>query len=163
MSRSTVSSDHTAQDTHFSFWAGLEAGLLGGVLFLLLEYLSSALLEASSPMGPAQITLHSILNLQPGTTTEPHMLTVLVVHFGLSLGTTFVLGYLVHHVVQYCAVTLGVVYGLLLYAINFFAFAFWLPDITAATDAFMVANYAIYGGAIAWLYRWRISPPPMGH
>jgi len=129
--------------------------VLAGLLFLLLEYLSTALLGAGSPMGPAQLTLHSILNLGSSTPTEPYWLTVLVVHFGLSLLTTFALGYLVHRVVRYWAVTLGVVYGLLLYAINFFVFAFWLPDITAATDLFMVVNYMIYGGTAAWLYQWR--------
>jgi len=162
MPRSTVSSGSAAQDTRFSLRAGAEAGLLGGALFLLLEYFSSALLGAGSPMGPAQITLHSILNLQPGTDTAPHTLTVLIVHFGLSLGTTFVLGYFIHHVVRYWAVTLGAVYGLFLYAINFFVFAFWLPDITAATDAFMVANYMIYGGTIAGLYHWRVPRPSNG-
>lgn len=157
MLRTPPSFDRAAATSDpFSLRAGLEASLLGGALFLLLEYLSSVLLGAGSPMGPAKITLRSILNLQPGAATEPHVLTVLIVHFGLSIGTTFVLGYLIHHVMRHWAVTLGVVYGLLLYAINFFVFAFWLPDITAATDFFMVANYMIYGGSIAWLYQWRV-------
>jgi hypothetical protein len=135
--------------------AGLEAGVLAGVLFLLLEYLSTVLLGAGSPLGPASLTLRSILNLGSSAPTEPYVITVLFIHFGLSLLTTFALGYLIHRVVRYWAVTLGVVYGLLLYAINFFVFAFWLPDITAVTDLFMVVNYMIYGGTAAGLYQWR--------
>ena len=147
----------SATKPHFALKASLEAGILAGALFLLLESLSTVLLGAGSPMGPAKLTLRSILNLGPGTSTEPYVPTVLVVHFGLSLLTTAALGYLIHRVVRYWAVTLGVVYGLLLYAINFFVFAFWLPDITAATDLFMFINYMIYGGAAAWIYQWRAS------
>jgi len=147
----------TVKRPHFSLWASLEAGLLAGALFLLLESLSSWLVGAGSPMGPAKLTLRSILNLGPGAPTEPYVLTVLVVHFGLSLLTTAALGYLIHRVVRYWAVTLGVVYGLLLYGINFFLFAFWLPDITAATDLFMFTNYMIYGGGAAWIYQWRAA------
>lgn len=154
---SSSSGSRALKKPHFSVVAGLEAGVLAGVLFLLLEYLSTILLGAGSPMGPAQLTLRSILNLGSSTPTEPYFITVLVVHFGLSLLTTFALGYLIHRVVRYWAVTLGVVYGLLLYAINFFLFAFWLPDISAATDLFMVVNYMIYGGMAAWLYQWRAA------
>lgn len=157
--RDSVSARHDspAKEPHFSLRAGVEASMLAGALFLLLEYLSAVLLGADSPLGPARVTLRSMLNLGPDSATEPYLITVLFVHFGLSILTTCVLGYFIHRVVRYWAVTFGVVYGLLLYTINFFVFAFWLPDISAANDLFMFTNYMIYGGVAAWLYKWRAA------
>ena len=157
MDQPPVHAHRTGSTQGFSLAAGLEAGLLAGAVFLLLEYVSAAVLDAASPMGPAYVTLHSILNLAPGSTTDPYLITVLFVHFGLSLATTLVLAYLVRHVVRYWAVTLGTVYGLLLYGINFFVFAMWLPDLTAANDLFMLVDYMIYGGLAAWAYQWRAN------
>lgn len=161
MATEPVRSPNTSASTlPFSLSAALEAGLMAGLAFLLLEYLSALLLGAPSAMGPAYVTLHSYINLDPSGRTEPYTLTVLFVHFALSLGTTLLLAYVIRHVVRMWAVTLGVVYGLILYGINFFLFAMWLPDITAASDLFMVGNYMIYGGVAAWAYTWRRADRP---
>lgn len=154
---SSTQSGAKTSTSRFSLLAGAEAGMLAGVVFLLLEYLSTVLLGADSPLGPARVTLRSILHLTPGTAAEPYLLAVLVVHFGLSVVTTQVLGGIIYRMVRHWAITFGVLYGLLLYTINFFAFAFWLPGITAASDLFMFINYMIYGGLAAWLYRWRVA------
>ena len=157
MDQQPVHTHRTTSQPGFSLIAGIEAGLLAGAAFLLLEYVSATVLGAASPMGPAYVTLHSILNLGPGSETEPYWFTVLFVHFGLSVATTLVLGYLIRHMVRYWAITMGTVYGIVLYGINFFVFAMWLPDITAANDLFMLADYMIYGGLAAWSYQWRAS------
>lgn len=138
-----------------SLIAGVEAGLLAGATFLLLEYLSSVLFGAASPLGPASITLRRIFVLDASAMVQEYWPAVLFVHFTLSIVTTLVLGYIIRRVVLYWAVTFGMLYGLLLFVINFFGFAVVLPAITAAGDVFMAANYAIYGGIAAWAYKWR--------
>ena len=133
---------------------GVEAGIAAGALFLLLEYLTT-FLGATSPLGPANITFRQIINLSPTEPAQGYTAVVIVLHFGLALATTLVLATFIRRIRTYWAVTFGIVYGLLLYGINFFVFAIALPAITAASDGFMLANYMIYGGAAAWIYKVR--------
>ena len=146
---------HSSEVRAAPLWKpGVEAGLAAGVLFLLLEYLTTFFFSAS-PLGPASITFRQLINLSPTESAQGYTAVIILLHFGLAVATTLVLALLVRRMRVYWSVTFGVVYGLFLYAVNFFVFAIALPDITAASDVFMLANYMIYGGVAAWIYKWR--------
>jgi len=131
--------------------AAVEAGLGAGIIFLLLELLTAAL-GAGTPLGPASLTLREVLRVEAGPMTSGLALAVVFVHFALALITTFALAFFIHRWILRLSIVAGIVYGLLLYALNFILFALVLPGLAAEGDVFMMIGYALYGGAAAWLY-----------
>lgn len=134
-----------------SMRAVVEAGIGAGVIFLLFELLTAAF-GAGTPLGPASLTLREVLRVEAGPMTSGLAIAVLLVHFALSFLTTFALALFIHRWVVHLSLIAGIVYGLLLYAINFILFALVLPGLAAGGDVVMMIGYVLYGGAAAWLY-----------
>jgi hypothetical protein len=60
----------------------VEAGLAAGVLFLLLEYLTT-FFGAASPLGPASITFRQLINLSPTESAQGYTAVITAGAIGL--------------------------------------------------------------------------------
>lgn len=141
-----------ARKTFLSGKAVFGAGLGAGIFFLLLEFVTG-LLGAGTLLGPAHLTLREFLGVPAGPFSVDMVMLAVLLHFVLSLLTTAVLGLVIHRWRTDLAVPLGLVYGVLLYTMNFVVFAGWLPGLEAGRGIIMTVDYALYGAAAAWLYK----------
>lgn len=132
------------------------AGLGAGAFFFLLEIVTG-LLGAGTLLGPAHLTLRAFLGAPAGPPSADMVALTVLLHAVLSLLTTAVLGLAIHRWRTELAVPLGLVYGVLLYTINFVVFAAWLPGLEGGRGIIMSLDYALYGMAAAWLYK-RFQP-----
>lgn len=151
---SSETRNQTIGGSRISFQSVLEAGLAAGVLFLLLEFITGAF-GAATALGPATFTLQTALNVGDVPPSATLVSAAMLLHFLLSLATTFVLGIIVHRMARQYAVVAGVLYGAFLYAGNVVLFVVIQPELGLVNDTLMLVNYALYGAFAAWLYKQR--------
>lgn len=151
---SSKTSNQTLGGSRISFRAVVEAGLAAGVLFLLLEFITGSL-GAATALGPATFTLQTALNVGDVPPSATLVSAAMLLHFLLSLATTFVLGVIIHRMVRPYAIVAGVLYGAFLYAGNVVLFVVIQPELGLVNDTLMLVNYALYGAFGAWLYKQR--------
>lgn len=131
----------------------LRAGLEAGVVFLLLEWLTSILFKVGTPFGPAYVTVQGIVGAEIGAPHNPGLVFAgLFMHFLLSILVLFPLTVVVHPwKKRYLIAAAGIVYGGVLYAINFLLF-FLLVPLETSGDSALLINYTLFGMAAAWRY-----------
>lgn len=144
----------TGVDGNLNVRAVIEAGLVAGVVFLGLELFTSWL-GASSPMGPARATLKGLFDVTAGQMSTSGLVGTLGIHFGLALATTLVLGRLIHHWRTYVALIFGAAFGGFLYTANVVLLWNAAPSVSLGGGLAIIANYAIFGGVAAAIYKAR--------
>jgi len=149
----TASSASDSARSRLSLRAVIEASLIAGAVFLVLEVVASAF-GAASPMGPARASLKGLLGWTPGQLTAGQMAGTLAVHFGLALVTTLALGLLVHRLKTHIAVLAGFAFGGILYTANTVALGFFTPA-TLGIGLAIIVNYLAYGALAGWIYKRR--------
>lgn len=133
--------------------AALIAGLVGAVVFLVLEMALLPLLGVSA-LAP----LHMIAAIIVGpealamSTTVGIVLTALVVHFFLSIIYAFILGALVNKRRVGPALLIGLVFGLALYLVNFFVFTGVFPWFSEARNWVSIVAHLAFGAVVAIVY-----------
>lgn len=133
--------------------AALIAGLVGAVVFLVLEMALMPLLGISF-LAP----LHMIAGIVMGAealavpTTVGIFLTALVVHFFLSIVYAFILGAFINKREVGPALLIGLVFGLALYLINFFVFTGVFPWFAEARNWVSVLAHLAFGATAAAVY-----------
>lgn len=150
-SQATTSSTNASR---INLRAVIEAGLIGGVVFLLLEFVTGSL-GAETALGPATFTLQTALNVGAEPPSSGLIMAAMFLHFTLSLLTTLVLGFFIHGWTQRYAIVAGLLYGAFLYSGNVVLFIVIQPELGLVNDTLMLINYAIYGTVAAWFYKRR--------
>lgn len=151
---SSQTSAQVSKSSRINLRAVIEAGLISGILFLVLEFISGSLGAATS-LGPATFTLQTALNVGAEPPSAGLIAAAMFLHFTLSLLTTLVLGVIIHRWAQHYAIVAGLLYGAFLYSGNVVLFTVIQPELGLINDTLMLVNYAIYGSAAAWLYKRR--------
>ncbi len=153
---SSQTSTHASNTSRIHWRAGLEAGLIAGVVFLVLEFITG-LVGGATSLGPATFTLQTALNVGAEPPSAGLITAAMFLHFTLSLATTLVLGFIIHRWAQHYAVVAGLLYGAFLYSGNVVLFIVIEPELGLVNDTLMLVNYAIYGTVAAWFYKRRQS------
>jgi membrane-bound ClpP family serine protease len=151
---SSQTSTHVSNASRINGRAVLEAGLIAGVVFLMLEFITG-IVGAATSLGPATFTLQTALNVGAEPPSAGLVTAAMFLHFTLSLLTTLVLGFIIHRWARHYAIVAGLLYGAFLYSGNVVLFIVIEPELGLVNDTLMLVNYAIYGTAAAWLYKRR--------
>ena len=144
--------------TPFNLRAAVWAGVIAGLVFLILELVLVATIGGESPWGPPRMIAAIAMGdgvLPPPATLDPGILAVaLVVHFVLTLIYAAVFAWLVSLVRLSVPliVIAGLVFGLALYAINFYGFTGMFPWFAMARNAISIFAHAVYGLVLGWIY-----------
>lgn len=111
--------------------AAIWAGLIAGVVFLVLEMLLVWMLQGMSPWAPPRMIAAMVLG--PEVLPTPHALSLtatmaaMLIHFPLSIVYGLVVGWAIH-LVMGMALLVGAAFGLsAVYAVNFYRIADGLP------------------------------------
>lgn len=137
--------------------AAIGAGLLAGVVFLILEMVMVPVFLHGSPWGPPRmigaIALGKSVLPPPATFTLGVFLTAVVVHFLLSVIYAIILGAIVHRMGMGMAILVGGGFGLLLYIANFYVLTALFPWFANARNWVTIFAHLLFGLIAAWAYK----------
>jgi hypothetical protein len=154
-------SDRTRLDWPAAVWAGVVAGAAFMIVTMLLVPL---LLDGSPwqmPLMVAAIVLGPQVLPPPSVFGLGAFLVAMSVHFALALAYAATLAAIVHRLPPLSATLVGVLFGLVLYAVNFHLFTYMFPWFAAARDAVTVVAHLVFGALAAYTYRTFGAAPPL--
>ena len=132
----------------------LLAGLIAGLVFLILEMALMPLLGMST-MAPLQMMGAILLGpevLPPVAITAGVVAAALAVHFVLSIIFAFILGAFINQRRFGSALSVGLVFGLVLYVVNFYIFTGFFPWFAEARNWVSVVAHLVFGATAALVY-----------
>lgn len=139
----------------FDVRAALWAGVIAGLAFLVVEMVLVAF-TGMSVLAPLQMMAAILLGPEvlPAVSefTIGILFAALFVHFALSIIYAMVLGLIINGRGYGVAVGVGLVFGLALYLLNFFAFTTIYPWFAEARNAISVLAHLTFGAAAAAIY-----------
>ena len=142
----------TRPDWRAAVWAGVIAGLV----FLMLEMILVPMFMGGSPWGPPRMIAAIALGkavLPPPDTFAPGILAAaLVVHFVLSILYALILAALIARSGRGTAIWAGAVFGLLLYFVNFYLFTGIFPWFAMARNWISGFSHLVFGLLAGWAY-----------
>ncbi len=153
----------TSPDWKAAVWAGLIAGLV----FMMLEMVMVPLFLGGSPWGPPRMI--AAIALGAGVLPNPPppptfdfgvVMTAVVVHFILSIAFAVGLALILRRMDAGKALLIGAVFGLVLYFVNFYLFTGIFPWFANARNWVSIFTHIVFGVLAAWTYLRLAHPRP---
>jgi len=147
----------------FNWIAAIKAGIIAGLVFLILELALVSTIGGDSPWAPVRmigaIALGQEVLPPPATFDLTAFIAAAIVHFALAIvyGTLFALvadraGWGLGGTMM-----AGLVFGLLLYIINFYGFTAMFPWFAMARNEISIFAHAVFGLVLGYSYR-KLAP-----
>ncbi len=136
--------------------AAIWAGVIAGLVFLVLEVLATVILAGGSIWVPFRYTASLLLGervLPPPPGFE--WLTVLVallIHLALSILYACILAFIIHRGGLLIGILGGALFGLALYAINYYTFSFFFPWFFTMRNWIAIVGLVLYGAVAGGIY-----------
>lgn len=136
--------------------AAVWAGVIAGLVFMMLEMILVPMFMGGSPWGPPRMIAAIALGegvLPPPDTFAPGILAVaVVVHFALSIVYALILAALIAGSSRGTAIWVGAGFGLVLYLVNFYLFTAIFPWFAMARNWISVFSHIMFGLVGGWAY-----------
>lgn len=140
-----------------SWSAAAEAGLIGGVAYLVLELIFVPLFVGGTVWAALRMVAAIVLGRDvvppPETFDLGIALTGAFVHLLLATLYGMVLAVLINGAGPGVAVLAGAMFGLGLYILNFYVFTMLFPWFAAGRTWVTVLNHLVFGFVVAWSYK----------
>jgi hypothetical protein len=151
--RNAYSYDNSRTDWRAAVWAGIIAGLV----FMMLEMAMVMIFMNQSPWGPPRMIAAMLLGKEvlppPADFDAGIMMTAMLIHFPLSIILGLVAGWIVHRLGSMSAVIVGGLFGLVIYFINFYLVApAFFPWFTQAQNWVSLTAHLVYGLVLGGVY-----------
>ena len=142
--------------------AAIYAAFIAGIVYLILQTLTTALIQGYS----AWLPLRMIAAIALGTSVLPELgfslevvLTAFLIHFGLSIMTAWILAPLIEGVSLLKAVLIGAALGLVIYLVNYHVLTAAFTWFGGLRGWSTLINHLIFGAVMAWSYQRRRLRP----
>lgn len=136
--------------------AAVWAGIIAGLIFMMLEMLMVPLFMDGSPWGPPRMIGAIILGkgvLPPPATFDIGVLMVAVMlHLALSIIYAIIIGFIVKNMSFMLALGVGAVIGLVIYFVNFYGMTVLFPWFANARNWVSAFAHVSFGIGAAWAY-----------
>lgn len=151
--------------------AAIYAAFIAGIVYLVLQSLTTALIQGYSAWLPLRMIAAIALGIsvlpETGVSLEV-IFTAFLIHFGLSIMTAWILAPLIEGAPLVKALLVGAVLGLVIYLVNYYLLTTvftWFGGIRGWST---LIDHLIFGAIMAWSYqRRRLRPafirPSMPH
>lgn len=141
------------------------AGIIAGLVFMMLEMLLVPMFMGGSPWGPPRMIAAIVLGQgvlpPPDTFDAGIMAAAMVVHFALSIVYALILAVLIPLSSRATAGWVGAVFGLVLYLVNFHLFTAVFPWFAMARNWISVFSHIVFGLSAGWAYAALRRPAPI--
>jgi hypothetical protein len=140
----------------FSMNRAIVAGLIGGLVFVMMEMVLVATVGGGSPWGPPRMMGAIVLGpdvLPPPATFDAGIVAVaMMIHFALSalLGVVFALIAGRITLSRGALIALGAAFGLGVYLVNFYGFTALFPWFEMARNWITLVSHIVFGAVLAW-------------
>jgi hypothetical protein len=144
------------------------AGIVAGVVFIMLEMFLVVYFGGDSPWAPprmmAAIAMGKDVLPPPATFDLGIMMAALAVHLVLAVAYGLILGLVVARVGLSPATTVlaGLLFGIVLYVVNFYLFTGLFPWFAMARNWMSIFAHAVFGLVLGTIYVRAARPRPMG-
>jgi hypothetical protein len=138
--------------------AAIWAGIVAGLVFLVLEMLLVQLVGGGSMWGPprmmAAIVMGRVILPPPATFDAGMFIVAMIVHFVLSLVYAFIFAWILSRwlMTMTSAAIGGLVFGLVIYAVNFYGFTAVFPWFAEARNWITILSHVIFGVTLGVVY-----------
>ncbi len=141
---------------HIDWKAATWAGIIAGMVFLLLEMIMVPVFGGGSPWGPprmmAAIVLGEGVLPPPATFDAVIVMAAMGLHLVLSIAYAVMFALVVNRLNFGPALALGAVGGLILYLVNFYGFTALFPWFAMARNWISIFGHVVFGLAAAGTY-----------
>lgn len=149
--------------------AAILGALIAGVVFLMLEMVLVATVGGGSLWGPPRMIGAMVLGKDvlppPATFDLGVMMTAMMVHFVTAMIYGAILGWVISHwrLGLGASLVAGLVFGLLIYFVNFYLFTAIWPWFAMARNWISIFSHAMFGLVLGWAYhamaskRWSVQ------
>lgn len=139
--------------------AAVWAGIIAGVVFLMMEMILVATVGGQSPWGPPRMMAAMVMGQEvlppPATFDFGVVMVAMIIHFILSIIYAFILAWAIANWTMGlgAAIAAGAVFGFVIYLVNFYGFAplLW-PWFTGARNLITISSHIVYGLVLGWAY-----------
>jgi uncharacterized membrane protein YagU involved in acid resistance len=138
--------------------AAVWAGIAAGIVFLILEMLLVQFFQPMSMWAPprmiAAIAMGPDVLPPPDTFNAMVLMVAMVIHFVLSIVYAFILGWIVSRWDMHLggASIAGLVFGLVIYVVNFYGFTAIFPWFAEARGWIAILSHAMFGLVLGLVY-----------
>ncbi len=143
--------------------AAIVAGIVAGLVFLVAELLLVPMALGGSAWGPPRMIGAIVLGegvLPPPATFDGFVvLSAVAFHLLLSVVYAIIFALVARAWGIGAALVAGVVYGLLIYVVNFYGMTAFFPWFAEARNWVTVFSHALFGAALALVYKSRQRIP----
>jgi len=139
--------------------AAIWAGVVAGVVFLILEMLLVQLFEPMSMWAPPRMIAAMVMGQDvlppPDTFDATIVMVAMLIHFPLAIVYALILGWVVSRweMPLPAAVVVGVVFGLVIYVVNFYGFTLAFPWFADARGWIAIFSHAMFGLVLGAVYQ----------
>lgn len=142
--------------------AAIWAGIIAGVVFIMLEMALVALVQGMSPWGPPRMMAAMVMGegvlppMKGAVTFDPGVVAVaMIVHLVLSIILAVILGLGISRfgLSLLAAILSGAVFGIVVYYINFYGFTAVFPWFAMARGAISIFAHAVFGAVAGGVYQ----------
>ncbi len=149
---------HARIDSKAAIWAGVVAGLI----FVMVEMLMVAMFLGQSPWGPprmiAAIAMGRDVLPPPATFDFGVIMVAMVIHLVLSIILAFVFASIAKGRKIGASILIGIVFGLILYLVFFYGMTAVFPWFAEARNWVSMFAHALFGAVLGWVYAARAHP-----
>ena len=139
--------------------SAIKAGILAGIVFMMLEMVLAATVGGGSPWGPPRMIAAMALGkgvLPPPASFDLTILMVaMAVHFMFSIVLAIVFALIADAArwsLMTCAIA-GLVFGIVLYLVNFYGMTAVFPWFAMARGMIAIFAHAMFGLVLGYAYR----------
>lgn len=151
-----MTAPHTRTHTGFNAKAAVLAGIIAGIVFVLLEMLMVPMFLGGSPWGPprmiAAIAMGQDVLPPPATFDGGIFAMAVLIHMVLSIVLGLVFALLAKGRSIGMAILIGAVFGLALYLINFYLMTAVFPWFAEARNWVSIFAHVVFGVVLGWAY-----------
>jgi len=151
-------------DSRLDIKAAIWAGVIAGAVFMMLEMVLVGTIGGDSPWAPPRMIAAMALGegvLPPPATFDLGIMVVAVmIHLVISVILAVVLGWAISHwrLSLGAALGVGLVFGLLLYVVNFYLMTAAFPWFAMARNGITIFAHPMFGLVLGWAYHAIAAP-----
>lgn len=151
-------------DSRLDIKAAIWAGLIAGAVFMMLEMVLVGTIGGGSPWAPPRMIAAMVLGegvLPPPAPFDLGIMVVaMMIHLVLSVILAVVLGWAISHwrLSLGAAVGVGLVFGLVIYVVNFYGMTAAFPWFAMARNGISIFAHAMFGLVLGWAYHAIAAP-----
>ena len=136
--------------------AAVWAGIIAGSAFLLLNLLLTPLFIGGNTWVMVRLFGSLLLGddilAPPSTFDRGALIAAIVTNFALSIAFALILAIIIHRWGFITGVTVGALFGLALYGINFYSLTYFFPWFFAMRSSVFLATHIIFGALAGGIY-----------